>query len=260
MRFINYLHYLSLDVVCGAILFQLFWSEILYQNLPPSPQIIALFAAIWLIYLVDRKIDSDLYMSSDVRQQFQYNNRYWIEGLMVILALISIVNIFFLPFQLIQIGFFIAIGICIYWWIWRKGWFNRIFGSKELFTAFFYTLGIGAVSLHQAELNEVFFEFFGLLYLCAFQNLILFSSIEKPDAFLAKYYLLAIEIFFVLFVLTLIYADPRLETFHLLTPFLVTFCLQSWIHYFAYSIQQRFLGELAFLSPIIYFIYEFFSK
>jgi hypothetical protein len=260
MRPIKYLHYLSLDVVFGAILYQLFWSKCASQFFPPISHVIALFVAIWLIYLVDRRIDSNIEKPLDGRHQFQYKNKRWIDIFIVILGLVSIANLFFLPLGLIQIGVVLLIGIIFYWLIWWKGWFDIIFGSKEFITAFFYTLGIGASSLYQMGFHQSFVEIFFLMYLCVLQNLLLFSSLEKPDHVIRKYFLMVIELVFVLFILAIIYTHPSFEIIILLIPFLITFCLQFWIHYFAYSIQQRFIGELAFSSPIIYFIYEFFSK
>ena len=260
MRFINYLHNFSLDVALGAILYQLFWSKIAVGDYPPFPQIFALFLSIWLIYLIDRKIDFNLEKPLDRRHQFQWLNKKRINFLIYMLIFISLGNLLFLPLELIKIGLFISIGIGIYWFFWWKGIFNHILGCKEFFTAFFYTLGIGVSSWHQVGFNRHFFELFILLYLCVFQNLVLFSYLEDLREVKWKNILRVVEMVFILFLFQIILRYPTEEALHLISPFFFTFCLHLWIHYFAFSLQQRILGELAFFSPIIYFTYEFFSK
>ncbi len=259
MRRTRFVHFSSLDVVLGAILYQLFWSKITFGHFPPLNQVVALFSAIWLIYLLDRKIDSNIEKSTDSRHLFQLKHKNKINILILGLASISVGNLFFLPLGLLQIGVLILMGIGLYWLIWWMGWFRFFLSSKEFFTAFFYTLGVGASTLYQSGLNNYFITIFVLLFLCVFQNLLLFSSLENTNESKWKYILVMVEIVFLLNMFFFLYAHPQIE-YGILIPFLFTFCLQVWIHYFAYSIHLRFLGELAFLSPIIYFIYEFFSK
>ncbi|MHA8051321.1 hypothetical protein V7S79_09390 [Aquirufa sp. ROCK-SH2] len=260
MRLIKYLHLISLDVVVGAILYQLFGSHFICHTIPPNSHILALLLAIWLIYLVDRRIDLKKNIPQDERHFFQYQHQKFINAIILILIVLSIINLFFLPLYLIKIGVAILIGVVFYWFIWWRGLFKYVLGSKEFFTAFFYTLGISASILFKTGINEDFCLFFVLLYLCVFQNLVLFSSLEDEKTKNWNFILIGIELIFLSIIGWVFFENVEIHTIDLIIPFVITFCLQVWIHYFAYSIQQRWVGELAFFSPIIYFIYEFFSK
>jgi hypothetical protein len=45
----------------------------------------------------------------------------------------------------------------------------------------------------------------------------------------------------------------------MLLPFLLTFVIHLWIHYISKSKQWAWVGEIAFFSPLFYYLYAIIS-
>jgi hypothetical protein len=260
MRYIKIIHLISLDVALGAVLFQLYFCRLFLGNFPHWTQILLLFSSIWLIYLLDRRIDLQIQPPTDERHLFQFEHRKPINYLIALLFLLSIILTFYLPIALLKFGVFLVIGIALYWIVWLFGCFDHILASKEIFTAIYFTLGIGAVIFYQFTFCVFFIECFILFFLVVFHNLLIFSSLEINILRYWTYLIKWVELLFVIILVILISTNPSQRVFLNILPILITFCIQVWIHYFAYSLKSRLLGELAYFSPLIYFMYEFFSK
>ncbi|MHA8065609.1 hypothetical protein V7S76_02895 [Aquirufa sp. ROCK2-A2] len=260
MRFIKIIHFLSLDVALGALLFQLYFCRLFLGDFPHWPQIVIFFVSIWLIYLLDRRIDFQIQLPSDHRHIFQYNHRKQLNLLIVALFSFAISLVFFLPMDLIKFGFILVSGIGIYWGIWILGWFAFVPGLKEIFTAMIYTFGTGAVILFQESITLLIVQYFFLFFLLAFHNLLLFNALEKPLLVFWTPFIRVTEGVFIFFLLKIIFDNWNDTSLIKLSPLILTFCIQIWIHYFGFSLKSRLLGELTYFSPLIYFAYEFFSK
>lgn len=265
MRLIKLVHFLSLDVVLGSLAFQALLHQILLGEMPTWAEQISLACSVWGIYLIDRMIDRKKEASSDERHVFQTQHIPMIKIILLFLGLLGVFSLRELPVGLIYFGICLCLAMLIYWLLWYYGVWNRILGSKELATAFLYTLGVGASTFYRIP-GTMWALFLGLgLFLLVFQNLAMFTMWELSQnnqalasVFSWKRTLIGVEVLFlVLLLVVLFYGDEKIA----FLPFAITFAIQTWIHYFSKDKQgSRMWGELAYCSPILYFAYEFFSK
>lgn len=260
MRYIKWMHFLSLDVAFGALLFQCYFSQLFLCELPSLPHICILFTTIWCIYLVDRQIDFTLQVPSDERHVFQFKHQKWMFYLIGILLILSIVLLFFIPLGIISLGCILSLAIVAYWFIWSKGWFGSFVASKEVFTAFFYCSGVCLLNFYQGGISASFVLYFSLFFFIVLHHLLLFNSLETPFLPNWHHFLRVIEFLCVLCIGFLFFRYEEEKDWWNLSPLVLTFCIQVWIHYFAFNLKSRVIGELAYFSPIIYFSYGFFSK
>lgn len=255
MRFIKLVHFLSLDVVAGAVLFQTFLSLILIKDFPNVIEISALGLSVWVIYLSDRMVDNYKMGVQDVLHDFYLKNDKGIKFLILVnLGLLLFISPF-LPYRLLFVGILIVVLILFYWFLWFRGIFDHHFGLKEFFTALFYGIGISCffISYPSVDLMKWLILFLGV-FLLAFQNLILFTCIElhrTKDRLLRM-----IEWTIMCYILFLGYYFGQLV---LVLPFLSTFGIHMGLHYFTIQKSARLIGELSFMSPIIYVAYGIFS-
>jgi hypothetical protein len=247
-------------VAFGALLFQWYFSQLFLAVRPSFPNSCILFTTIWCIYLVDRQIDFTLKTPSDERHVFQFKYQKWMFCLVGILSILSIVLLFFIPSGIISLGYFLSLAIAAYWFIWSKGWFASILASKEVFTAFFYCTGVCLLNIYQGGISTSFMLYFSLFFFIVLHHLLLFNSLETSFLPNWSHFLRVIEILCVLCIGFLFFRYKEEKDWWNLSPLVLTFCIQVCIHYFAYSLKSRVIGELAYFSPIIYFTYEFFSK
>ena len=147
----------------------------------------------------------------------------------------------------------------IYWTFLVFGFFQRVHLIKEISTALIYTMGVSLyVSLNIGDSNLINFLFIlGLLFLLALENLVLFTflstNLDLREKLMSKY----IELIFICLWLAVLFFT-QLSVF-LLLPFLLTFVIHLWIHYISASKQWAWVGEIAFLSPLFYYIYAIIS-
>jgi hypothetical protein len=180
--------------------------------------------------------------------------------LIVGLLILSFILLFFLPLGVISLGCLLSGAIAVYWFIWCKGWFGNFLASKEVFTAFFYCSGVCLLTFYQVGISLRFALYFLFFFFIVLHHLLLFSSLEKPFWANLTYFCKVIEGLFVIMLGIVFFLFKGENEWWNLCPFVLTFCIQVWIHYFAFSFKSRVIGEFAYFSPIIYFTYEFFSK
>ena len=250
MRYIKFAHFLSLDVVLGAVLFQIYLHLLILDSWPSLAEMSALASAVGLIYVLDRWLDNRLQTPEDERHMF-FNRYAFQTRLMAIFWLvIGLVSIFYLPFHLIQFSLVIGFFVLLYWWAWSQSWFSKIQGLNEFCTAFLYAMGIFAPIFSQMPRLSAssFFCFLGLLFI-AFQNLYLFTRVDRFFKILelwTGFYLIFLAIY--------------LPDFMRVVPFFVTFGIHVGLRVNGVEVRSRMLGEMAFFSPILYIVYGIISK
>ena len=116
MRFFKTLHFLSLDVVLGACLFQCLLTNIfLSGQFPPLLVTLALAFAVWTIYLVDRFIDNQKPVLNSALHDFHLKHVHQIKYLIGVNMLILLFLVTCLPKYLIINGLLIGIFMLVYW-------------------------------------------------------------------------------------------------------------------------------------------------
>ena len=252
MRFFKLFHYLSLDVALGALAYQaLFW-WIRWQVFPPHVNQYLLFSSIWMVYLLDRLIDSTLWRIKDQRHQFIQSNSIFVGLLMLVLVVGNLLCLFLVDKTLLFEGFGLLLAMGLYWLGWVKNWYKS-FLSKETFTAVLYVTGI--VLPISWPLEGPFFLFGTLFFLIVFHHLKLFLHLAgKPS----NLYLNLSEMLMGLMLCALVFYEQ--VPFIVLISFLITLGVQLFIRYFYPKIRSRPLAEAAYWSPLIFILYELFSK
>jgi len=259
MRFFKTLHFLSVDVVLGACLFQCLLTTIfLPGQLPPLLVMLALAFSVWIIYLIDRLIDNQKPILNSSIHDFHLRHAFKIKCLIIGNLLILLSIIIYLPKYLIINGILIGFFIIAYWALMIYGFFDRIKFIKEISTAIIYSTGIFLyVYLNEWEVTFVILILMTFLFfLLVLQNLVLFTLLSN-SGLKGEWILKAIEVFFICLWLGILFFT-NLSVF-LLLPFLITFVIHLWIHYISKSKQWAWLGEIAFFSPLFYYLYAIIS-
>lgn len=259
MQFFKTLHFLSLDVVLGACLFQCLVTTIfLPGQFPPPLVLFALGFSVWTIYLIDRLIDNQKPILNSALHDFHYKHTFTIKSIISVNILLVFVIVIYLPNYLISKGMLIGVLVLVYWAFLIFGFFDRVHFVKEISTAIIYTLGISlhvCLNIGASNLSN-FLLITGLLFLLALQNLVLFSMLSRSgleDGLMLR----CVEIVFICLWLAVLFFT-QLSIF-LLLPFLLTFVIHLWIHYISASKQWAWLGEIAFFSPLFYYLYAIIS-
>ncbi len=259
MRFFKTLHFLSVDVVLGACLFQCLVTTIfLPGQFPPSQVTLALAFAVWTIYLIDRFIDNQKPILNSALHDFHLKHVHKITCLIVGNILILFTLVIYLPKYLIINGVLIGILVLVYWAFLVFGFFKRVHFIKEISTAIIYTTGIFLYIFSNAlESNIVLLALMVFLFfLLALQNLVLFTFLSN-SGIERDLMLKCIEGMFICLWLAILFFT-QLSVF-LLLPFLLTFVIHLWIHYISISKQWAWVGELAYFSPLFYYLYAIIS-
>jgi hypothetical protein len=246
MRFIKYS---SLEVVIGAVFYQYFLYHVFFHSFPSRCEGFLLALVVWFIYLMDRQVDNIFHPSLDQRHLFHQENKQILRVLMGIIG-ICIANL--LPFQqpdVLYVGFALSFAIIVYGFAYHKGWLQL---EKEALTAILYGLGVGLIVWMREP--RAFLLVFTLIAL-AYQNLCFFALLEKQSLFYASR--LKMTEWIVIGLLSGIYASNQ-DLFSVL-PFLVTFGITFILSRLSISEDRRFWGDIAFWSPLIYFIHGIFS-
>jgi hypothetical protein len=247
MRFIKIFHLSSLDVVCGALVMQSFLWRVLVDSPQTWPEILVLGLSVWVYYLVDRQIDNLRVKASDPIHQFHL--RYQSRIRIFISALLLGIG-FLLPYlslAVIRLG--ICLSICMFLYGLAIGYLHRFFLVKELFTSVLYASGLVLPSLAAGKFSWLLF---GSLCLLALMNLTLFSWLEGKSAYRQVFAWLQVPMFFFLGGVAWQFSVPVAICFAIIQG------IHVGIYYFSPNLQRRWVGELAFLSPLFYFVYELF--
>ncbi len=234
----HFIHFSSLDVVLGALSFQVYFYYFFYQVFPPFAYISGLFSGIWLVYLLDRKWDVILKQQADERHEFQFKNSSLINLLMLMNMGIGLISAYFLPMEILRLGAVLILTIFFYWGFLPFFRVRKVYYLKELLTALIYSFGVLLVSwINQPNLHLIYL--FGLFTLLVWHHLCLYEVLEKPER--SHYFSLLrfIELsWFILLGIFILWEDVKIWE---LVPLLITMLIQVIIHYFFHHFRTRFL-------------------
>jgi len=165
---------LSLDVVTGAVIFSLAIGA--YYNVHISWRILlCLSIATWIIYTLDHLLDTRKIKEKALTYRHQFHGKYKKQLFVVLLIvlIIGIVNIYYLPKNILIAGLIGTLFSLIYFLLLQK----TSFWAKELYIAMVYTFGlfIGSVCVLYQHIQPVQWLLIPQVFLLVFSNLLLFS-------------------------------------------------------------------------------------
>jgi hypothetical protein len=188
-NFLQQAHWLSLDVMLGAIICNLvFWQ---LPNGTSNAEMVAsivLGVAVFVIYSADRLLDlRNTAISNTNRHNFHNKHKKVLWEIIIILSIFSAIFAFTLPIKILTIGLVLAVIVLIYLLAVNKlpnNTFLQI--AKEPLTAIMYTTGIiGTAFVTKTNITWQEWAVAGMFFAIVFQNLLLFSvyeSIAIPNA------------------------------------------------------------------------------
>ncbi|HEY1054746.1 MAG TPA: hypothetical protein VGE24_06405 [Emticicia sp.] len=138
------LHYLSLDVVTGAVLSSvMFWKMPDGHSQPHELVLIVLGICTWIIYIFDRFLDNIKSEPQDVRHQFHFDNQYYLQVVIIVLGFLALFLVFFLPKPVVIFGIAFSVFLLLYFRILQKKTTASAYHYyKEIATALLYSVPI----------------------------------------------------------------------------------------------------------------------
>lgn len=138
------LHYLSLDVVVGAV-----FSSLMFWKMPDghsqSNELVLIVLAIctWSVYIFDRLLDNIKSTPQDTRHQFHFDNQYYLQVVIIVLSVLALFLVFFLPKPVITFGIVFLCFLVLYFRILQKKTSSSVYHYyKEIATALLYSLPV----------------------------------------------------------------------------------------------------------------------
>ncbi len=246
MRFIKFS---SLEVVIGAVLYQIFLSAFYLHTFPSLQEGVILALVVWFFYLLDRQVDNLFLPSQDQRHQFHVEHQRVLRALMGVILVAILCLLPFISSAVLRAGVMLAFAVVLYGYFTHKGWLQH---EKELCTAVLYAAGVGLV-VWVREPRALL----GVLALAAlaYQNLCYFSLLEGQSAFYTSR--LRKSEWVIMGLLSGMYASG--QDLFLVLPFLVTFGITFILSRMSLSEDRRIWADLAFWSPLIYLLHGIFS-
>ena len=247
MRFFRAIHVISLDVVFGALAMQAMLWQVLVGGQQSVSEHVVLGLSVWIFYLADRQLDNVIKQPADAIHVFHQEFRHTIRLLIGFLLTLLVYSLSYVSLELIWLGVWLSLAMGMYGFALR--FWDRFWLPKEVFTAILYACGLFLPSFSVGKFSWLLFSEVVLL---AFMNLSLFTWLEGKAYFRVIFYRLQWPLLALL--CCILWQFPALIAF----CFAIIQGIHVWIYYFIPNLQPRWLGELAFLSPILYFIYELF--
>lgn len=179
METLKYIRWLSLDIVLGGVVFLNFIGKQLKVEVPIEVSL-AMAVCIWLIYSLDHQRDvRHKIHQKGARRIFHKKNQRAIILTSLFVAFLGLILLFYLPPDLIQSGFLLAL-ICFLYLILSAELSS--FLVKEVFVAVLYGGGIFLFPLIRIDQFEGIHGFILLqLSLLAFVNIVLISTFELEE-------------------------------------------------------------------------------
>jgi len=182
-------HYLSLDVVGGAVI-----SHRVASRLPEGQSasswvtVAALAICVFIIYVIDRLLDLRAVTPPDTaRHRFHAQTRQSLGLAVLILGAIGLLLLFWLPGPVLRFGLGLGLVCALYvWGVSRLPGNHPALAWKEIAVAFLFTAGIwGSAWITKATVTWPEVGLGVMFLLTAFQNTIIFSLMEvqeRPEA------------------------------------------------------------------------------
>jgi hypothetical protein len=236
-----------MDVVLGAMAMQSFIWRLLVHSQQPWPEIAVLGISVWVYYLADRQIDNLHTKPTGPIHQFHLRFQSPIRiGIVALLGLLGCL-LPYLSVEIIRLG--ICLSICMCGYGLTIMYLNQRFLVKELLTAILYACGLFLPSLAAGKFS---FLLFVLISLLALMNLTLFSWFEGKSAYRQVFTWLQAPLLFLIVSVAWQFSIPVAICFAIIQG------IHVWIYYFSPNLHRRWVGELAFVIPLFYFVYELF--
>lgn len=181
-NFLKTLHYLSLDVVLGAVVSSwMFWKIPDGNGMVNLPSILILGICTWIIYILDRLLDNLKSEPEDARHQFHFQYQYYLQVGIIILFLLAAILAFFLPRNVIYFGIALSVLIMIYFYILHKKSKSANYQYfKEIFTSAIYSLCVvGSAFSTKSNLDWQAYLAGFVFFLLVHQSILIFSFYES---------------------------------------------------------------------------------
>jgi hypothetical protein len=149
---------------------------------------------------------------------------------------------------LIFSGLGMVIVLLGYWFAWVQRVLDRIWGLKEALTASIFSVGIFLPTAARFGFSSELITMGLVVFLLALQNLWLFTLLADGGKW-HFWIVLMWVILGILPVLGLLGAN-----LFILSVMFIIWGIHVWIYYFRAQMQMRYLGDLAFASPLIYIL------
>jgi hypothetical protein len=182
-NFLQQAHWLSLDVVLGAVA-----SNLVFWQLPNGHErvdiitSIVLGVAVFVIYTADRLFDlRNIAISNTARHIFHEKHKKMLWEIIITLSIFSFIFAFTLPFKVQFVGILLAAVVLLYLLAVNKMPNNKaILIAKEPLTAVIYSIGvIGTVFATKSNITWQEWSIAAIFFTIVFQNLLLFSVYES---------------------------------------------------------------------------------
>lgn len=180
--FLKTLHYLSLDVVLGAVASSwMFWKIPDGNGVVNLPSILILGICTWIIYILDRLLDNLKSEPEDARHQFHFQHQYYLQVGIIILFFIAAILAFLLPRNVIYLGIVLSVLILIYFYILQKKSKSANYQYfKEIFTSAIYSLCVvGSAFSTKINLDWQAYLAAFIFFLLVHQSILIFSFYES---------------------------------------------------------------------------------
>lgn len=180
--FLKTLHYLSLDVVLGAVASSwMFWKMPDGNGVVNLPSILILGICTWIIYIYDRLVDNLKSEPEDARHQFHFQHQYYLQVGIIILFFIAAILAFLLPRNVIYFGIALSVLILIYFYILQKKSKSANYQYfKEIFTSVIYSLCVvGSAFSAKPNLDWQAYLAGFIFFLLVHQSILIFSFYES---------------------------------------------------------------------------------
>lgn len=270
-NFLQQAHWLSLDVMLGAIIGNLvFWQLPSGNGKVEMIASIVLGVAVFVIYSADRLFDlRNLAISNTQRHAFHNKHKKVLWEIIIILSFFSAIFAFTLPAKILALGLSLAVIVLIYLLAVNKLPNNNFLSiAKEPLTAIIYTIGIvGTAFISKENITWQEWAVAGMFFAIVVQNLLLFSvyeSIALPNSKnLANFFgkKTSLTITTVLFLLIIIFGSYTFSHNNenyiakvLLVEMVmsaVLWLLNDFVKFFIQNERYRWLGDGVFLLMLI---------
>lgn len=269
-NFLKTLHYLSLDVVLGAVASSwMFWKMPDGNNVVNLPSLLVLGICAWIIYIFDRLVDNLKSDPEDARHQFHFQHQYYLQVVIIILLFITVLLSFFLPLKVIYFGVILLVLIRIYFYILqKKSKSDNYQYFKEIFTSVIYSICVvGSAFSTKLHIDWQAYLAGFIFFLLVHQSMLIFSFYESQayptTKNLAKklgktnctYLILGVLAFSIV---SIFLTDNLFLKKVFLIESLMAFC-SVLIFFFetrlAKNERYRWLGEMVFWLPLIFIFF-----
>ena len=180
-------HWLSLDVVLGAISLHLAFSKLpLGTPISWTTTTNLLALSVWAIYLLDRLLDNRKPEENQTkRHEFHLTYQFNLSLLLLLIVIVCSLLLFIIPIEVLYFGLTILLGVCVYFFFVHSYLTNKriLFWVKTWGIAVIYPIAVvGSTFISQSSINLSSWILAALVALICLQNLLLFAYFEQDPS------------------------------------------------------------------------------